>query len=158
MPTTPKLRNRLGKVRQSEILHQTYAKQLTTTNGNVGISREIPINLECKAHGAHPQVGCRECRIVRKNIVGHDSAIVGQKHFLHQSPQNLAHPVNSLRPFKTSRRHELWYQIRCPLNRACNQLREEADESKKQNRIFHRVESPAINIEGVAHSLKCIKA
>ena len=48
VPSSPKFRDALGKIRVSEVAHQVDVEQLGRADGHVGIGGKITVDLECE--------------------------------------------------------------------------------------------------------------
>ena len=157
MPAAPKLGNALGKVGAVEVAHQTDAEKLGRAHSHVGIAREIAVNLKGKAENAHPKVGGGNGVGVGKDIVGDGGAIVGDEHLFQQSPQDEPHAVDGHRTAEFLLDCELGEELCGPLDRACDELREKADEGKKARGAALGRQAAAIDVYDVARNLKGVE-
>ena len=83
--------------------------------------------------------------------------IVSNDNFLEQSPKDLPHAVYGLRVHKCSFPAKLWEQVGGTFDRPGHQLWEKAHKSGKGDKVSDGFYFASININGVAHRLKCIK-
>ena len=157
MPTPPELGDIATEIRNVEVPHQLDSKEFGCTDGNIGIAGEVAVNLESEEDGGKQQ-GAPALRLIgRKHLVDVDGTVVGYDHFFEQSPQNLAHSIDTLFIYKSARLSELRQQVRRPLDRARNELREETDESEEPDDIAGRFQLSTIDVNGIAERLEGVE-
>ena len=96
VPAPPELSNVATEIGIVEVAHQPNAKQLGHTDGDIGIAREVGVDLEGEEHGRQRQSGTVVGRLVPEDLVHKNGAVVGDGHFLEQSPQHLPQAVHRL--------------------------------------------------------------
>ena len=64
MPTAPKLGDVAAEIRYVEVAHQLDTEQLGCADGNVGVAREVAINLEGEEYRGKQQCASIIVRIV----------------------------------------------------------------------------------------------
>ena len=157
VPTAPKLRNVAAEIRHVEVPHQLYAEQLGCAYGNVGIAREITVNLEGEKDGSKKQSASCLFRVSRENFVHIHSAIICYHYLLEQAPKDLTHTVNGCVIVEFALLQELRQEVRRTLDRAGNQLREKRDEGKKGNNVCCGLYLPSVNINGITQGLESVE-
>ena len=82
----------MSKVGRSEVIHQLETHHAGGPDGNVGVGREITINLDCKEKRGQQQrqsvmlIGMPECRVEEQyEPVGNDAFLEKAKSHLHQT-------------------------------------------------------------------------
>ena len=157
VPATPELGDVTGEVGDVEVAHETHAEEFRRTDGDVGVAREVTVDLKREEQGADNQFSTAFGGIVRKNLVAGGGASVGDDHLFEKSPKNLAHAINGERIVKLARFQELRQEVRGALNRTCHKLREEGDESKESDDVTCRFQLAAVDIYGVAQRLERVE-
>src|SRR5690554_4113992 len=158
VPAPPKFRHVAREVGEGKVLHQGKAKQACRTNGNVRVAREVPVDVKGKKHRTQKQHTARVVgRSVEKHI-GKLGCVVGNHHLFKQAPKNLSQAIYRLAVLESAPGIKLWQQIAGSLNGACHQLRKKAHEGSKGNKVTRRFQLPLVHINGIAQSLKGIKA
>ena len=92
-----------------------------------------------------------------EHLVNKDGTSVGDDDFLEQPPKNLSHSIRCLLITELSFLEKLWQKVGSAFNRACHQLREEADEREESDDVPGRLDFAAIHINGVGKGLKGIE-
>ena len=159
MPTAPEFRYTPRKVGIVEVAHQVKAKQARTAYCDVGVSREITINLERKQYGNFNESEGWEAykKTSVPIVVNGNGAGVGHNHLLEKSPKHLAAAVDGFVIFELPFSLELWQQIRSTLDRASYKLREETDVGKEFDYVVGRRQLFLVDIYGIAQGLEGIE-
>src|SRR5690606_17403193 len=147
MPSPPEFRNVPGKIWKRKVPHEGESKKPCTSYGNIGVSREISINLKGEKYPAHEQGDPRVIIVIGKNIVYVDRTVVGNYDLLEQAPQHLPHSIDRFTILELSLYVKLREQIRSPLDRARNQLRKKTHKSKEGDRILRGFKFSPINVD-----------
>ena len=134
------------------------AKKACRANGDVGVAREISVNLEGEEHGAHHECGARVICVIGEDVVDVDSAGVGHHHFFEEPPQDQPQPADRSGVVKLASRGDLGQQGRGTFDGAGHELGEEADKRRKLNQIVCRLKSPTVNVNRVGEGLKGVEA
>ena len=146
VPTAPKLSNVAAEIRHVEVAHQLYSKQLGRAYGNVGIAREVAVDLEGEKDGSKKQGASALVCVGRENLVHIHRAVVGYHYLLEQAPKDLTHTVNGGIVIEFPFLQKLWQEVRCPLNGAGHQLREKRDEGEKGDDVLGRFNLAPVNV------------
>jgi hypothetical protein len=157
VPPTPKLRYVTAEVRHVEVAHQLDAKQLGSTYGNVGISREVAVYLEGKEYGGKKQSASRLFRVGRKYLVDIYRTIVSHHYLLEQAPQYLTHSVNGGVVVELTLFLKLREKVCRSLYRSGYQLWEKRNEGEESDNVLRRLQLATIDIYGVTQGLESIK-
>jgi hypothetical protein len=96
--------------------------------------------------------------VVVEKDVDSRCAIVGNNHFLEQSPQNLAQTIDCPSVVEGARLLELWKQIAGPVDRTCHEQGEETYVGKEGNNVASGTDFFLKNINGVAQRLEGVEA
>ena len=102
MPPSPELGERFREVRSVEVQHRFEAEKSARSTGNIGITREVTVNLESEQYGGKQQ--CASCLVLvsLKNLVHINCAIVSNYNLLEESPKHLPHAINGRIVIETS--------------------------------------------------------
>ena len=94
VPPAPELGDVAAEIRHVEVAHQLDPEQLRRSDGDVGVAREVAIDLESEENGGEEQGASALLRVSRKHLVDVFRAVVGHHDFLEQAPQDLPHAVD----------------------------------------------------------------
>ncbi len=158
MPSAPELCHIAREIREGEVSHQPKAEQPCRPDCNIGVSREVSVDLEGEQNATHKQRNAALVRVIAPNLIHDGGAVVGNDHFLEKSPQNLTATVHSLSIIEAAGFMELRQKVLCPLNRTRNQLRKERYVGEKGDSVLAGGNLFAVNVNRVAHSLKGVEA
>ena len=154
----PEFLNRRGEeVRPDEVVHQLESHHLGGTDGDVGIPREITIQLEAEQDGSHEYLtaGLPVYVIVYKvDIV---SQVVGNDKFEEKAPQHQLYPPDGPLAVETVLLVKLAQQVGGALDGARHQLREERDEERIDEEVLFRLGRPAVHVDGVTQRLEDVE-
>ena len=157
VPTSPKLRDVAAEIRDIEVPHQLDSKEFGCSDGDVGITREITVDLESEEDGGKQQ-GTTALRLIGiENLVHINGAVIRNNHLFEQSPKNLPQTINPIFILKRARPPELRQQVRRSFNRAGDELRKETDEGEKLDDIAGRFQLSTIDIYGIAERLEGVE-
>ena len=157
VPAAPELRDITAEIRHVEVLHRLEAEEFSRTDGHVRIPREIAIDLEGKEDGGQKQRAAALRLVGRKDAVHIDRTVVGDHHFLEQTPQNLAQPVHTRFIVEGPGLFQLRQKIRRPLDRARQQLREESDISAILDDIPRGLQFPPKYVDTITQRLERVE-
>lgn len=157
VPTTPKFSNVTTEIRHVEVPHQFNSKQLGRAYSNVGIAREVAVDLEGEKDGSKKQGASCLFRVSRENLVHIHRAIVRHHYLLEQAPQDLAHTVNGSVVIEFSFLQELRQEVSRPLDGASHQLWEKRNEGEKGDNILGRLNLASVNIDGITQGLEGVE-
>ena len=87
--------------------------------------------MEGEIEGAQPECGQTECRIVGEDVIDLCCTIVGNQHFLHQSPQDESQSFSRLGVVKPTLATELRQQVLPSFDGTSHQLWEKADKRQE---------------------------
>ena len=154
MPPAPKVGDIRGEIGLSEIQAQLYPEQTGDTSGNIGIAREIAIDLKREQVRPHQQGKTTEPVRLLKDTIDHRSDTVGQEDLLKVTDQDeLAGRGDHL-----FGHHAPLFQLRDQSGRsldwAGDQLGEERDVEGKEGEIPLNGLFAAINIDRVGQRLE----
>ena len=145
-----------GEIGKGEVAREANAEEACRANGNVGIAREVAVNLEGEEHGAHDEVGAIALRIGIDGLY-EGSHAVGQQHLLDEAPQHKAQAIDNLGIAHAARCLHLRQKVLCLFYRACHQLRKEADKGGEGHGIATGGDAVAIHVNDVAQNLEGIE-
>ena len=139
MPAVPKLSRALGLVGRVEVLGQIKAHQHGHANGDVGVAREVGIDLQRIAEQGHQVLeACKHQGLFKHAVDEVDGDVVAEHDFLHQS----VHDPKDSDAKLTATEEEFLVQLRDEFvgshDGTSHQLREEADIEAKVEDVFHR--------------------
>ena len=157
VPTLPKVADIARKVRITEILHQSDAEKATRTDCYIAITGEVAVDLKGKEKSAHQQVYPTGLCIIREDSINANGALVGYDDLFEEAPQDLSHTVDRIGIGKRAVLLERRQQVSSALDRACHQLREETEISKKFYEVVRGRKFLAIDINGIAECLKGVE-
>ena len=157
VPSSPKLGDVAAEIRHVEVTHQFDTEQLGRTDGYVGITREVPVDLEGEEDGCKEQSASILSRIGREHLVDKDSAVISHHNLLEQAPQNLSHAVGGVVVVEFALFKELRQKVRCSLNRTSHQLREERNESEESHDVLGGLNLTPIDVDGVGKGLESVE-
>lgn len=120
MPPAPELGNVATEVGHVEVAHQLDAEQFRRSDGDIGVTRKVAVNLAGEKDGCEEQGASRLFRVGRKHLVDIHRAVVGHHDLLEQAPKYLLHPVDGGVVIKLAFLQELRQQIRRPFDGAGN--------------------------------------
>ena len=146
MPPAPKLSNVPAEIRHVEVPHQLYAKQFGRAYGDVGIAREIAVNLEGEKDGSKKQGASTLVCVSLEHFIHIHRAVVGHHYLLEQAPKDLTHTVNGSVVIEFSFLQELRQEVSRPIYGAGHQLREKRDEGEESNNVLGRLYLASIDI------------
>ena len=158
MPASPKFGNITGEVRKGKILLEVKAEQSRCANGNIGIAREIAIDLKSKEQGPQQESAAAIVAVVIEKLICKFCAVVGNDDLFKKSPQDLTQSVHSFVVLKFALNVKLGQQIGGAFNRAGDQLGKKTDKGRKRHKIFCGRELVSIHVYGVAQGLERIEA
>ena len=156
VPPPPELGDATREVGQAEVLHQGNAKEPSATHGDVGVAREVTVNLNGKEEGCHPKVRAIGIR-VGINGIDDGGTVVRNHGFLHHAPKQQAQAIDCRGVVKTARAVEVGQQPRGTLNGTCHQLRKECNEGEKCEGAATRLCLAAIHVDDVCQGLKRVE-
>ena len=157
VPSTPKLSDVAAEIRYIEVAHQLYSKEFGGAYGDVGIAREVAIDLESEENGSKEQGATALVCVILEHFIHIHGAIIGHHYLLEQAPQDLPHPISSGVEMELAFFQKLRQKVSRTLDGACHQLREKRDESKKGNNIFRRLNLATIDIDGITQRLESVE-
>src|ERR1041384_3223837 len=157
MPASPELFNIGRKIRKGEIPCHVQAEEFGAADGNISIAAEVAINLnrEEVSGPEQPPPGS----VLGVGIGGghNRTEVIGNNHFLKKSPQHLTQTFRSFRSVEVSVLLKLHQEMLRLLNGPRDHVGEEDDKAKIVQEIANHVHAPAVNVDGVAKSLKRIE-
>ena len=158
MPATPELGDIPAEIREAEVPHRLESEQLSNADGHVRVTREIAIDLESEENGRQQQRTAALRLVGREDAVHVHRAVIGNHHLLEQAPQNLAHAVHAHLILEGPGPGQLRQQIRRPLDRAGQQLREETHVCEILDDVPCRLQLSTIHVDTVAQRLERVEA
>ena len=157
MPSGPEFLYRSRKIRTVKIFHEINAKQISGSNCDIRVSREITINLYRK----HQRCGKKRTAgilwqgiIYRVNIYGQ---CICNHHLLKKAPDHQTHTGRCLFVVKSMLCKDLRKQVAAPFNRSCHQLREKCNKCSIFSEIFLCCHITPVNINHITQCLEGIK-
>ena len=157
VPPAPKLGNVAAEIRNVEIAHKPDTEQLRRSDGNVGIAREVAVNLEGEKNGSQKQCAAALVLISTENLIHINGTIISHHDFLEQAPKDLLHAVDGFVIIEFPRLLKLRQEICGTLDRSSHQLRKETHESEKLHNVMCRLQFTAINVNAVAQGLENVE-
>ena len=157
MPTTPEFGDVTTEIGHVEVSHQLDTEQFRRTDGDIRVSGKISVNLEGKQDCRQEQ-GASGLGLIRgENLIHIDRTVVRNHHLLEQSPQDLAHSINTGLILECPRLRELREQIRRTLNGASNKLRKETHIGEELNHVLCGPNLAPVHIDAVTECLESIE-
>jgi hypothetical protein len=139
-----------------EVLGQLEPEPARGSAGDVGVGREIGVNLNRERE--HPRPQQRKRRVPeREHLVGDYSDVVGDHQLLEEPPADQTEAAPGLLHREAARRLDLWQQERGALDWSGNQVREERHERGKVEQVPARVELSLVHVDGVTHRLERVE-
>ena len=108
MPSSPEFGNVTGEIREGEIPQQLNAEEPGRAQCNVGVTREVTIDLEGKEQSPKNKRAARIRSRIVKNEVGVFCTLIGNDDFFKQAPEYLPEAIDSLRVIKGTCLFNLW--------------------------------------------------
>src|SRR5437879_278543 len=108
MPSPPELGDGTGRVRPIEVQRQVNAEAFCGTQGNIGISREITVELERKSQGSNNYDETVLRRKIREHLIHYESQAVSNDQFLEEPHQHNCEAVEYLHVVKGMLSFKLW--------------------------------------------------
>ena len=149
VPPAPKLGDVCGEIRLIEIPHQVDTKQPTQTSRNIRVSGEITVDLKREEIRRQEQLGPAAQAWILETYVHDRTKGVRQRHLLEIADEDQLDPDRHRRPGDAPRSDKPGEQVRRPLDRTRDKLREVGHEQGKREWISCRLDPPAIDINGV---------
>ena len=157
MPPAPKLGDVTAEIRHVEVSHQFDTEQFGCTDGDVGITREVTIDLEGEKDSGKQQGASCLFRVGREHLVDIHRAVVGHHNLLEQTPKYLSHAIDGVVVIKFALFQELRQEVRRALDRAGHQLREEGNESEESHDVLGGLNLAPKDIDGVGKGLEGVE-
>ena len=157
VPPAPELTYVAREIRVAEVLHQAEPEEARRADGDVGIAREIAVNLEREQHCPYQQRAARQRGVIGEDRVDHDGTAVGDNHLLEQTPQDAAHPVDRSLVIKGAQAVKLRQQVCGALDRPGHKLRKKSDVGEECRDVRGRLKLAAIYINRIAQGLECVE-
>ena len=158
MPTFPEVAHTGGFVGGIEILGKPEAKQQGHSYGNVGVAREIHVDLK-----GISKEGRKILKTGKSNGIGKDPVhkiegdIIAYKHLLKQTFQDHEKGKSKLLHGEAVALIELWDKLRGSDNGTCYQLREKAYIEAEVENVPDRVHLPPVYIHRIRDGLEGIE-
>ena len=156
MPAPPEISDRLREIRRIKIFRENESEHQAKPNRHVGVTAEIEINLERIPERSEPRVECLN-RASVKCRVRDFTARIGQQNLFrhaHHEKRDAAREFIGCKPAI----FELIGEERELQNRPGDKVREHRDEAGEIDKVGHCLGIAAIDVDGVAERLKCVKA
>ena len=157
MPAAPEFRDVAAQIRYLEILYQPDAEKLGASDGDVGIAREVAVNLEGEEYGPQQVYVPRQAVGVRENVVDVFGTLVCDHYFLEVSPKHLPEAVGGQRIIEVAFFPELREEVRRPLDGTCDKLGEETHVGEELDYVTRVRYLAAADIDRVADGLEGIE-
>ena len=157
VPAIPKLGHALGEEWGFEVAHQFDSKQLGCSNGDVGVPREVSVDLECEEYEPKKE-GDRMmlCRSIEAHVdVGRTG--VGDDDLLEHAPEDETHAVAPLLVSKGAGRGDLRQEVGGALDGPRDKLGKERDECGKCDGVAGGLEVAPIDVDGVGEGLEGVE-
>ena len=144
MPEIPQGVCTIGVVK---VAAEPHAQQGGGTDGNVGITGKIPVDLPCKQHGRQHDSRADGLRRVGVDGIHKDGSGVCQQQLFGKSTQNVQ-PAACIHA--ALRVMQLRQKNGAALDRSRYQLREKADKQGVVSQMALRFQPPAVDVDDVA--------
>ncbi len=156
MPAPPEISDRLCEIRRIKIFRENESEHQAEADRHVGVTAEIEVNLERIRDRSEPRVqGLNRASI--KCRVRDFAAWIGQQDLFrhaHHEKRDAAREFIGCKPAI----FELIGEERELQNRPGDKVREHRDEAGEIDKVGHCLGIAAIDVDGVAERLKCVKA
>ena len=157
VPAPPELGDVAGEVGELEVGHQLKAEELGGTDGDVGVSGEVPVDLEGEEDSTEDEGGAGERFGVVETHVDVGRTGVGHDDLLEHAPEDKAHAVAPLLVGELPRGSDLWQQVGGPLDGSGDELREKGDKGTKGDGITGGLEVAPVDVDGVGEGLEGVE-
>ena len=158
MPALPEVAAGVGFVGRVEVLGQSEAHEQGHTNGNVGVAREVGVDLEAVAVEGHQVLKTRETSGVLKHAVDEvHRQVVRQEHLLQESIQDPKCGDAKLLFSQVVLLVELGNEVRRAHNGPGHQLGKEAHVEPKIQDVLDRLDVPAVHVHRIADGLERVE-
>ena len=154
MPASPEFGRALGGIGIVEVSRVVETHHLTKTDGHVGISREVEVNLE--GVGGHARKAAYEadlCGLAGEERVGEDARCVGKEHLLTQpyaeEPEALCEAFE--RDFAVV---DFVFDVGVADDGTGDKLREHGDVHAQVKRVSLRLDLAAVDVDDVGDRLQ----
>ena len=158
MPAFPELARVLGLVGRVEVFGQVETHEHGHADGNVGVAREIGVDLQGIAEQGHQVLeACIKHGLGKHHVNEVDGDVVAQDDFLHQAVHDPEHGDTELLAAEEVFLVELRDELVGPHDGTCHQLREEAHIEAEVKDIAYRRDAVAVHIHDVADGLEGVE-
>ena len=157
MPPMPILGESFREIRAFEILRHFYAHYLGNAAADINSAREIGIELSGVQYDRKKNVCTGKCFTVGSHELDDLNCPVGYQKLLKNTPKNqksAAFEAVIAEPFRLI---ELMSKVGINSDRTLNNLRKKRDEKSKLSEIFFGIDLTPVNVNHIAHALKCIE-
>ena len=155
VPAPPKVADAEGAIGLVEVLRETIAEQRRDADGDIGVGREVGVNLHRIGIDRHNQVEARELRRVGEHRI--DQAhrkVVGDHHLLEQAAENEQHVLAEREVAGAAGRGQLRQEFVGAHDGAGDQMRKEADVEQDVDGRPRRLQTAAKDINYVGDGVK----
>jgi hypothetical protein len=124
-------------------------KQLGAASGNIAVTAEVRVNLPGECINAN--YGCQQIRaeLPTEGRIGEQSAVIGNHALPEKAQQNQHAPVEEPTALPVARILDLRQKMGRPLDRPCDQMREQADEESVVEQRPRGFLFPVIDIDDI---------
>ena len=158
VPARPEFGTVFRLVRRVEVLAQAEAHQQGNTYCNVGIAREVAVQLQRISEHRHQRLEASVHVGICKHAVDKvDCNIVANHNLLYQAFQYHKHSRAKLVACKRIFLVNLRHKLRRTDNRSGNQLREKRHIESKVDYALHWLKLTSVNVYGVGHCLEGVE-
>ena len=156
MPSSPEFTNALGDEGVVEILKEVEAEDAAKTDGHIGVTREVEVQLQRDGNGIQP-VAADAGLVHGVQCLAHRAELVCDQYFLGKTQDEAGHAVGEF--FKgVCSLGQILLNRHVTDDRAGNQLREQCHVGSQVNEVLLGSSLAAIHVDGVAHGLEGVEA
>ncbi len=157
MPAPPEIRDRGRQIRPVEIDHEVKPHHFGRAPGNLGVPREIAVDLHRKEPGCDQQLQSGVLVGVRIHRIDDERNAVRDDHLLEQSRGHQLDAGDKIRVGKAMNFAELVKQVLRALDGTGHELRVEHHVQRKIRRRTFRLHAATIHLDRVAHRLERVE-
>ena len=148
VPAAPEFRNAFGQIGILEILQEVEAENSAQTNGHIGITGKVKVNIQQERNGIHPVKQHGRFSAFPENL-DQQGKVVCQNHLFAQAHQEPAQTVGQVFPGMAAVLQFLRH-IHIPDNGTGNELGKQGHIGTEGNGVFLHLRSTPVHIDGIA--------
>src|SRR5690606_18406869 len=157
VPPPPELPDGLREVRAPEVLHEVVPHHLRRADGDVGVPREVAVDLEREEVRRDEDGPAVVDLWAPVDLADVDREAVGDDELLEEPPRHQLEPVEDAAPVPRLALVELREEVLAPLDGPRHELREEAHVEREVAEVPLGLLPPPVDVDGVRHRLERVE-